>query len=226
MTSVVLGDDHAVFMESLVTVLSEAGFRVPAIARSLAGTIEAVRRHRPDVCLLSRHFSDGDGIAAIGHVIATSPATRILVLAAEGDTDAMHRAVRLGAAGCVDKTGGIRKLVQALQRVADGTVVLDAPTSARLEQATSARSDTSEARRLAGHLTTREKECLALLVEGLDTRAMTLRLGVSTTTVRSHVQALLTKLGVHSRLEAATFAVRHDLIDHDKDGSDGRTKTG
>jgi two-component system nitrate/nitrite response regulator NarL len=226
MTSIVLGDDHAVFMESLVTVLSGAGFRVPAVARSLAGTIEAVRRHRPHICLLSRHFSDGDGVAAIGHVIAASPATRILVLTAEGDTDAMRRAVRLGAAGCVDRTWGVRQLVQAFQRVADGAVMLDAPVTAQWGEATSARSDTSEAHRLAGHLTTREKECLALLIEGLDTHAMTLRLGVSTTTVRSHVQALLTKLGVHSRLEAAAYAVRHNLINHDQRSSEGHTKTG
>ncbi|MGH3776591.1 MAG: response regulator [Pseudonocardiaceae bacterium] len=220
MTSIVLCDDHAVFVESLVSVLVGAGFRVPAVARSLAGTIEAVRHHRPDVCLLSRRFSDGDGVAAISRVIAVSPATRILVLTAEGDTDAMRRAVRLGAAGYVDKTWGVRKLVQALQRVVDGAVVLDAP------RATSPRSDISEARRLAAHLTARERECLTLLVEGLDTRAMTLRLGVSTTTVRSHVQALLTKLGVHSRLEAATFAVRYDLVNHDQHGPGGRTKTG
>jgi DNA-binding NarL/FixJ family response regulator len=142
------------------------------------------------------------------------------VLTAEGDTDAMRRAVRLGAAGYVDKTWGVRKLVQALQRVVNGAVVLDAP------RATTARSDISEAQRLAGHLTARERECLALLVEGLDTRAMTLRLGVSITTVRSHVQALLTKLGVHSRLEAATFAVRYDLVDHNQHGPDGRIKTG
>jgi two-component system nitrate/nitrite response regulator NarL len=220
MTSIVLGDDHAVFVESLVAVLVGAGFRVPAVARSLTGTIEAVRQNRPDICLLGRRFSDGDGITAISHVIAVSPATRILILAADGDNDAMRRAVRLGAAGYVHKTCGIRKLVHALERVVDGAIVVDAPRT------TSARSDVSEARRLAAHLTARERECLALLVEGLDTPAMTLRLGVSTTTVRSHVQALLTKLGVHSRLEAATFAVRYDLVDHDQHGPEGRSRTG
>jgi DNA-binding NarL/FixJ family response regulator len=220
MTSIVLGDDHTVFAESLVSVLVGAGFRVPAVARNLTGTIEAVRHHRPDVCLLGRRFSDGDGVTAIGRITAVSPTTRILILAADGDTDAMRQAVRLGAAGYVHKTWGIRKLVHALERVVDGAVVLDAP------RATSTRSDLSEARRLAAHLTARERECLALLVEGLDTPAMTLRLGISTTTVRSHVQALLNKLGVHSRLEAATFAVRYDLVDHDQNGPEGRTRTG
>jgi two-component system, NarL family, nitrate/nitrite response regulator NarL len=220
MTSIVLGDDHAVFVESLVSVLVGQGFRVPALAQSLTGTIEAVRHHRPDICLLGRRFSDGDGVTAIGHIIAVSPVTRILILAADGDTDAMRQAVRLGAAGYVHKTWGVRKLVHALERVIDGAVVLDAP------RATSVRSDVSEAHRLAAHLTARERECLALLVAGLDTPAMTVRLGVSTTTVRSHVQALLTKLGVHSRLEAAAFAVRYDLVDHDQHGPEGRTRTG
>jgi two-component system, NarL family, nitrate/nitrite response regulator NarL len=220
MTSIVLGDDHTVFVESLVSVLVRQGFRVPAVARSLTGTIEAIRHHRPDICLVSQRFSDGDGLTAICRIIAVSPKTRILVLAAEADTDAMRQAIRLGAAGYVPKTWGVRKLVHTLERVIGGAVVQEAP------RATSIRSDLSEAHRLAAHLTARERECLALLVEGLDTPAMTLRLGVSTTTVRSHVQALLTKLGVHSRLEAAAYAVRHNLVDHDQHGPEGRTRTG
>ncbi len=220
MTSIILGDDHAVFAQSLVSVLVRAGFRVPAVARNLTGTIEAVRLHRPDVCLLSRRFCDGDGVVAISQVVALSPGTRILVLTADADPDAMRHAIRWGAAGYVDKTWGVRKLVAALERVVDGAVALDAP------RATSARSARCEARRLAAHLTARERECLALLVEGLDTRAMTLRLGVSTTTVRSHVQALLTKLGVHSRLEAATFAVRYNLVEHDRHDPEGCPRTG
>lgn len=220
MRSIILGDDHAVFVESLVAVLTGHGYRVPAVARSLAGTIEKVRHHQPDVCLLARRFSDGDGIAAISRILTVSPATRILILAADRDPDSMRQAVRLGAAGYVHKTCGVRKLVHALERVISGAVVLDAP------RASTARTEVSEARRLAAHLTARERECLNLLVEGLDTPAMTVRLGVSTTTVRSHVQALLTKLGVHSRLEAATFAVRYDLVDHDQHGPEGRTRTG
>ena len=218
--SIVLGDDHTVFVESLVPVLTSHGFRVPAVARSLAGTIEATRHHQPTVCLLARRFSDGDGVSAISRISAVSPATRALILAEDRDAEAMRQAVRLGAAGYLHKTCGVRKLVHTLERIMDGAVVLDAP------RASSARSDVSEARRLAAHLTARERECLALLVEGLDTPAMTLRLGVSTTTVRSHVQALLTKLGVHSRLEAATFAVRYDLVDHDQHGAESRTRTG
>jgi two-component system, NarL family, nitrate/nitrite response regulator NarL len=220
MTSIVIGDDHAVFVESLVSVLVGQGFHVPAAARSLTGTVEAVHHHRPDICLLGRRFSDGEGITALRHIITVSPATRVLILAAGDDADAMRQALQSGAVGYVPPTWGVRKLVHAMERLIDGAVALDAA------QASSARSEGSAAHRLAAHLTVRERECLALLVEGLDTAAMTLRLGVSTTTVRSHVQALLTKLGVHSRLEAITFAVRHHLVDHDQHGTKGRTRTG
>ena len=193
---------------------------LPTTSAHLSGLLEAVLPEPSLREVLARHFSDGDRVSAISRINAVSLATRIVILAADRDAEAMRQAVRLGAAGYLHKTCGVRKLVHALERVIDGAVVLDAPP------ASTARSDVSEARRLAAHLTARERECLALLVEGLDTAAMTLRLGVSTTTVRSHVQALLTKLGVHSRLEAATFAVRYDLVDHDQDGAESRTRTG
>ena len=67
--------------------------------------------------------------------------------------------------------------------------------------------------RLAGYLTTRERQCLRLLVDGLDTAQMAVRLDVSPATVRTHVQSMLTKLGAHSRLEAASLAVRYRLLE-------------
>lgn len=211
MTSIVLGDDHSIFVESLVSVLIAEGFSVPAAATTLRATIDAVRTHRPEICLLDRHFTDGDAVAAINIVLAASPRTRVVILTADRDTDAMLRAVKVGATAYVHKTWGVHTLVDAVKRVADGEVVIDAP------QGTAGKPGQphhSAAHRLAGHLTSREKECLTLLVEGLDTRAMTERLGVSSTTIRSHVQAILTKLGVHSRLEAASLAVRYDLVEH------------
>lgn len=211
MTSIVLGDDHAIFIESLISVLITEGFSVPAAAATLSATIDAVRDHRPEVCLLDRHFTDGDAVAAINDVIAASPRTRVVILTADRDTDIITRAVRVGATGYVHKTCGVRTLVEAVKRVADGEVVIDAPQGAKGNQDQPLHS---AAHRLAEHLTAREKECLTLLVEGLDTRAMTERLGVSSTTIRSHVQAILTKLGVHSRLEAASLAVRYDLVEH------------
>jgi DNA-binding NarL/FixJ family response regulator len=215
-TSIVLGDDHAVFAESLVAVLTAAGFTVPAVAYSLAGTIDAVREHRPQVCLLDRYFADGDAVPAIGDVLAANSGTRVLILTADGDTEAVLQAVRVGATGYVHKTWGVGALVEAVERVLKGEVVIDPPREIRRGPL---RTDTH---RLITLLTTREQECLTLLVEGLNTAAMAARLKVSSTTIRSHVQAILTKLGVHSRLEAAALAVRCDLVDHQSAGAAGR----
>jgi DNA-binding CsgD family transcriptional regulator len=113
-----------------------------------------------------------------------------------------------GASGYVHKSRGVAALISAVERVLLGNVVVDIPPATEIRR--SARANGAE--RLPIRLTTRERECLAMLVEGLDTAAMVVKLGVSRTTVRTHVQAVLNKLGVHSRLEAASFAVRSGML--------------
>lgn len=208
MATLVLGDNHSIFADALETVLTQRGFTVLAVALTLRRVHEAVREFQPDVCLLDRHFADGDSVDTLGELAKASPRTRTLVLTADRDPDGMLRALAAGAVGYVHKTRGLAVLVASLRRAVQGEVVVDLPTAPASRNPAAA-----EVSRLAGYLTVRERQCLALLVEGLGTAAMAARLTVSTTTVRSHVQALLTKLGVHSRLEAASLAVRHSLVD-------------
>jgi two-component system, NarL family, nitrate/nitrite response regulator NarL len=213
MTDLVLGDDHTVFLDALSTVLTQRGFTVSAVASSIADTIESVRKQQPDVCLVDRHFAADDGVDAIGEMLAASTRTKVLVLTADRDSDGIVRALRAGASGYLHKTRGISALAAAIDRVLNDEVVVDVPAAATMQRPTQG----DDARRLATYLTARERECLALLVQGLSTAAMVSILGVSRTTVRTHVQALLTKLGVHSRLEAASFAVRYGLLDEEDD---------
>jgi DNA-binding NarL/FixJ family response regulator len=210
LTELVLGDDHTVFLDALSAVLTQRGFTVGAVARSARETIEAVRRVEPDVCLIDRHFNGGDdGIDAISEMTAVSRRTSFLVLSADRDNEGVMRALAAGASGYLHKTRGIAALATAIDRVTRGEVVVDVPVPLTARPPVSP----GDPRRLATYLTARERECLALLVEGLSTAAMVTVLGVSRTTVRTHVQALLIKLGVHSRLEAASFAVRYGLLD-------------
>jgi two-component system nitrate/nitrite response regulator NarL len=120
-----------------------------------------------------------------------------------------HPTLRAGAAGYVHKTRGVSAVIAAIDRVLRGEVVVDVPKVSGAARS----AEENDAHRLAAYLTAREWQCLGLIVEGLDTTAMATKLGVSRTTVRTHVQSLLTKLGVHSRLEAASFAVRYRLLD-------------
>lgn len=204
----VLGDDHEIFVDALVSALPQWGFTVVGTADTVTGTVASIGRHQPDVCLLDRYFADGDGIEVLEDVHRVSGSTKVIMLTADGDVQGMRRALGAGAVGYVNKMCGMTILVAAIRSVAEGEVVVELAASRAPRLA-----GTTDARRLASHLTARERECLGLLVEGSRTTAMAKGLGVSPTTVRTHVQSILTKLGVHSRLEAASFALRHSLLD-------------
>jgi DNA-binding NarL/FixJ family response regulator len=217
LTSLVIGDDHKVFLDALSVVMAQQNFTV-TLARTVRETVDAVARLRPDVCLIDRHFAGDDGLAAIEEMTAANPATKVLVLSADPDTEGILRALSSGASGYLHKTRGVTALTAAISRVLRGEVVVDVPKA----PGTRRPPQQDAARRLAAFLTGRERQCLSLLVEGLDTTGMAAKLGVSQATVRTHVQSLLTKLGVHSRLEAASFAVRYRLLEDDVGGSGRR----
>lgn len=208
--NIVLGDDHAVFVDALATLLVTLGHQVPATATNRSALLDAVTLYRPDVCVLESRLPDGTQVDVLSDLRELSPTTRLVVLTSDRDPATMHRALELGAVGFVHKTRGIAVLLDVLERVVVGEIVVEG-SFLRAEE--SRRSGASEVRRLASYLTQREMETLELLVRGLDTRAIARLLNVSTTTVRTHVQAVLTKLGVHSRLEAAALAVKYGLID-------------
>ncbi|HUY49193.1 MAG TPA: response regulator transcription factor [Streptosporangiaceae bacterium] len=208
MTGLVIGDDHSVFLDAMSAVLVQRGYQV-TVARTVTDTIESVRRSQPAVCLIDRHFAAGNGITAIRPILAASNRTKVLVLSADPDTEGIRQALQAGASGYLHKTRGVSALIRAIDRVQRGEVVVDVPTAGRAREP----GHRGDARRLAAFLTTRERECLGLLVEGMDTTGIATKLSVSPATVRTHVQSLLTKLGVHSRLEAASYAVRYRLLD-------------
>jgi two-component system nitrate/nitrite response regulator NarL len=205
----VLGDDQAIFLDALSTVLIQRGYEVGAVARSPEEMIAFVRHQRPDACLIDCNLAVDEGIRTIQRVIEASESTTVVVLGADPDVDAAELAMDAGASGYLHQSRGVEVLVSALERMPSGERVIDLPDASparRLRR--SSHADT-----VAATLTGRERECLSLLVAGLDTAAIVAQMGVSRTTVRTHLQSVLTKLGVHSRLEAASFAVRHHLVD-------------
>ena len=92
MTSLVVGDDHSVFLDAMSTVLVQRGYEV-TVADSATATIEAVRRIQPDVCLIDRHFAGDNGIEAIAEMLAVSSQTKVLVLSADPDTEGVRQAL-------------------------------------------------------------------------------------------------------------------------------------
>jgi two-component system, NarL family, nitrate/nitrite response regulator NarL len=210
-----LADKDAVLLDGLTAVLGQMGYEIVATAATRRDLLAQVVLHRPDICVTANHFPDGDSVEVIGQLCRTG--TKVVVLTSDGNPDTMRKALDSGATGYVHNACGVDVLVDVLGRVADGDVVV-AGTLPWLRQRT-AMHTSADLLRLATYLTPREFECLALLTEGLDTAAMAERLGVSRATVRSHVQAVLTKLGVHSRLEAASLATSLGLVGARPDGS-------
>jgi DNA-binding NarL/FixJ family response regulator len=220
---VVIGDSNALFVDLLAAVLKDHGFEVLAAAKTLDGLITTLRRNRPALCLLDRFLTGGDSIAAMPELrAATAGATGFVLVTADNDPATVSAALEAGAAGYLHKSRDVAALLSAIGRILHGEVVVDVPPWRAPHRSPA----DAEAHRLAAHLTARERECLELVVNGVNTQDMAKRLGVSATTVRSHVHALLTKLGVHSRLEAASFAVRHGLLDQPAERPGPATRSG
>ena len=171
--------------------------------------VAAVTTHRPDICVLDALF-DGDAAAAVaaaGQMRETSPATRVVVLSGTDEPEVVGAAVTAGAAGYVLKTceiDAITALHRAGRRRRGGGGRRAGPAG---DRCTGPPLRTPRSR-LVRYLTSREREVLVRLVRGEDTGAIAARMGIRPATARSHIQNVLAKLGVHSRLEAVVLASR------------------
>ncbi len=161
-----------------------------------------------DVVLMDIGLPDRSGLAVGREILERWPETRLLAVTALDDARAVDEALEAGFRGYLTKDTPVSRFITSLEAVVGGQVVLPH----RLVSAVHRRGSSDGIALLVSQLTTREREVLSLLVEGADGGTIARRLGISRNTVRTHVQSILTKLQVHSRLEAATMAVRHHLV--------------
>jgi len=209
---IIICDDHQLFGESLAVVLQERGHDVDAVTTSPDDALEAVRRHDPELCIMDLSFPGAlhDGVEAARRVREERPGTAVVLLTASGDPTVFARAISVGVTGFARKDQDVEGVLDTIERVADGQVVID-PELLRAAVAAPRRAQ-SDAERLASFLTPRERQVLELLTLGHSTSRIAKETGVAHSTARTHIQNLLVKLGVHSRLEASAFAVAHDLV--------------
>jgi two-component system, NarL family, nitrate/nitrite response regulator NarL len=206
---VLVCDDHALFAESFAALLAQAGHEVRAVTYSPDEALAALAEHEVDVCVLDVSFPDGNIINRLAELRMAAPNAHPVLLSAEMDPELIPKALAAGTRGLAHKGANIADICATLDRVYAGEIV--AEPQLRPTRARRARPD-DEAQRLARFLTQREREVLCHLVSGKDTKALARSMRVTLSTARSHIQRLLTKLGVHSRLEAATIAVRHGMV--------------
>lgn len=203
--AIVVADIDALVTEYLSTLLERYGHHVRIAVATHAAVHAAVGAFDADACIIDLQLRDGQDPANIRRLTSDYPQTRVVVRTADTSSQIMQATLAAGAAGYLHKSRGPIQLIDLLTRVTEGNVVVEG-TFARTAPAEEEMA--ADFRRLMDSLTPRERECLDLIVAAQGTAAMARQLGVSTMTVRSHVQSLLTKLGVHSRLEAASLTAR------------------
>lgn len=202
---ILLCDDHVLLAEALESMLRAAGHQV-LVTRSPKEALARLADEQPDVCVLDMGFPDGDGIEVLSRAAESSPSTKVMMLSATRDPELVRTAMDLGARGYVCKGVGVVEVIRAVERVGEGDIVLDPLVVQELTRRARPRQDDIEW--LIGFLTRREREVLRRIVMGQSTQEMARDMHVSRSTARTHVQNVLQKLGVHSRLQAVAAVSR------------------
>ncbi|MBT2508920.1 response regulator transcription factor [Streptomyces sp. ISL-98] len=202
----VLADEHRLFVDALALTLARRGYGVRGIATTRTQLLRAVLVHRPDACVLDIQLLDGPAIDVIDRIHARLPKVKVLVVSARTDADSVAAAMEAGAVGYLSKRQGVDVIDHALAELSRGELTIE-PSLAQ-----------ETLRHLGNHrdvedqplrwLTQRELEVLRRLTDGEGTTEIAQALGVTINTARTHVQNVLDKLGVHSRLEAVALADR------------------
>jgi len=182
------------------------GIEVVAVATTSASAVECAGRLKPDVVLVNVELPDLDGVATAEAIRSDAPSTRIILMSDTHDDTLAVAGLEAGCAGVLDKSRAWVELVSAVRAAYHGETIISQEELQRV---------LSKARGGAGgratHLTEREEQVLACMREGLSNAQVAARLGVTSNTVRNHVQRVLYKLNVHSKLEAVVRTSRDGL---------------
>jgi two-component system, NarL family, response regulator DevR len=205
---VMLVDDHDVVREGLRSLLeAEEDIEVVAETDSGKDAVHLVRMHKPRVVVMDVRMPEGSGVEACREIRDQNPDTQVIMLTSFSDEEALFNSVMAGAAGFVLKRGRGRDLIGAIREVGTGQSLLDQETTRRLlhrlRNATSGEKDPKLAR-----LSPQEDRILDLIGEGLTNREIARRVHLSDNTVKHYVSAVLQKLEVSRRTDAALYLAR------------------
>ncbi|MEY9854601.1 DNA-binding NarL/FixJ family response regulator [Catenulispora sp. GAS73] len=216
---VLAADDQRVVREGLALVLGLLpGVEVVGTAADGDEAIDMAHRLSPDVVLMDLRMPRRDGVAAIRVLREECPRVKVIVLTTYADDRSVLDALRAGARGYLTKDAGGEQIEQALRDVVDDRSVLDPAVQHHVVDAIAAiaAAPTATAPRadppLPAGLTPREAQVLELIARGLANAEIAQRLAVSETTVKSHINHLLPKIGARDRAQAVAFAYQQGLV--------------
>jgi len=204
---VLIVEDHRVVAEGLAALINDqSDMTVVGNVGTVSESMEAAEQLDPDVVLLDFRLPDGSGPDAAAAIRGIRPAAKMIFLTREDTDTARFAAVQSGASAFLHKSRAAAEVVAAIRDVARGKMLITPRTISTLL----AKRRSIEAQ--LDRLTPREKEVLTLMAEGLPSRAIAAELGISYTTIRTHIRSLGSKLAVHSKLEAIVKARELGLI--------------
>ncbi|MBP6777388.1 MAG: response regulator [Piscinibacter sp.] len=208
-------DDHTLFRRGLTALLSrEAQFQVVGDAADAGEAQRRAQALQPDLILLDNHLPGVNGVDALPALREAAPAARVLMLTISEDERDLAAALRGGACGYLLKTMEGDALAAAIRRAMRGeNVIADDMTGKLVAAFQAAAAPPPEAAPPAPGeaLSPREREIVRLIARGASNKEIGRELGIAETTVKIHVQHLLRKLGLNSRVQAAVYASEHGL---------------
>jgi DNA-binding NarL/FixJ family response regulator len=216
-TRILLVEDHVSFRQALAFMFErELDFEVVG----QVGSVDEVRE-LPDgllkdveVAVVDLALPDGDGLELIEDLTSNEPQIMTLVVSASLESGRFARAIEAGAGGVLHKSTPIKDIIDAVRRLRAGEALLSSGEVIEMLRVVSReREEKREALQAIEKITSREREILRALAEGLESKEIAEKLNITVETERTHMVNILHKLGVHSRLQALVFAARHGLVE-------------
>jgi NarL family two-component system response regulator LiaR len=205
---ILIADDHAIVREGLEAILStQPDLALVGIATNGLEAVSLAAQLKPDVVLIDLVMPKMDGLAAIQAIRAVDPQVCILVLTSFADDERVFPAIKAGALGYLLKDTLPKDLLRAIREVAQGQLSLHPEIARRM-----LREIHQPVERPQNALTEREQQTLVLIADGLSNQEIAAKLGIHENTVAKYVSALLGKLGLSSRTQAALYAIRSGLV--------------
>lgn len=210
---ILLVDDHEVVRLGLRTLLErEPQFEVVGEAGTAEEAVERTLTLRPDVVVMDIRLPGKSGIEACREIVQRLPETHVIMLTSYAEDELLFEAIEAGAAGYVLKRVGSDDLVRAIKAVGRGESLLSPEVTARV-MARVRQASRESGRAAFAALTEQELRVLAMVAAGKTNREIAHTLHLSEGTVRNYVSAILGKLGLSNRAEAAAYAVKHRITD-------------
>lgn len=210
---VLIIDDHTLFRSGIKLLLQrQEGFEVVGEAGDGLEGVKRAKQLQPDVVLLDLHMPGTSGLEAIPLLREEVPQTQIIMLTVSEDAEDLLEALRAGARGYLLKNIETDFLLDSIRRAANGESVMSSQMAGKLADAMRlGQKSAGAAEANPEKLTPREREIIAMLAGGASNKEIARTLDLAESTVKIHVQGILRKLNLASRVQAAVYAVEHGL---------------